>query len=67
VLVATHDVEFAAELAHTVAVIADGELVVHDTAVRVLTTSPLFAPQVSKVLAPQHWLTVDEVVDAWRA
>ncbi len=67
VLVATHDVEFAAELAHTVAVIADGELVVHDTAMRVLTTSPLFAPQVSKVLAPQHWLTVDEVVDAWRA
>ena len=64
VLVATHDVEFAAELAHTVAVIADGELVVHDTAAHVLTTSPLFAPQVSKVLSPQHWLTVDEVVDA---
>ncbi|MHB0927786.1 MAG: ABC transporter ATP-binding protein [Candidatus Nanopelagicales bacterium] len=67
VLVATHDVEFAAELAHTVAVIADGELVVHGTAANVLTTSPLFAPQVSKVLAPQHWLTVNEVVEAWHA
>ena len=67
VLVATHDVEFAAELAQTVAVIADGELVVHGAAANVLTTSPLFAPQVSKVLAPQHWLTVDEVVDAWHA
>lgn len=64
VLIATHDVEFAAELAHTVLVIADGDVVVHDEASRVLTTSPLFSPQVSKVLAPQHWLTVEDVVDA---
>lgn len=66
VLVATHDVEFAAELAHTVLVIADGDVVAHDEAARVLTTSPLFSPQVSKVLAPQHWLTVDDVVNACR-
>lgn len=66
IVVATHDVEFAAELAHTVLVIADGDVVVHDDAVRVLTTSPLFAPQVSKVLAPQHWMTVDDVVNACR-
>jgi energy-coupling factor transport system ATP-binding protein len=64
VMVATHDVEFAADLAHTVLVIADGDVVVHDEAVRVLTTSPLFSPQVSKVLAPQHWMTVDDVVNA---
>ena len=66
ILVATHDVEFAAELAHTVLVIADGDVVAHDDASRVLTTSPLFSPQVSKVLAPQHWMTVDDVVNACR-
>lgn len=64
IIVATHDVEFAADLAHTVIVIADGDVVVHDDAARVLTTSPLFSPQVSKVLAPQHWMTVDDVVNA---
>lgn len=63
-MVATHDVEFAADLAHTVLVLADGDVVVHDDASRVLTTSPLFSPQVSKVLAPQHWMTVDDVVNA---
>jgi len=64
IMVATHDVEFAADLAHTVLVIADGDVVVHDDAAGVLTTSPLFSPQVSKVLAPQHWMTVDDVVNA---
>ena len=64
IMVATHDVEFAADLAHTVLVLADGDVVVHDDASRVLTTSPLFSPQVSKVLAPQHWMTVDDVVNA---
>lgn len=65
-LVATHDVEFAAEIAHTVIVIADGEIVAHDAASAVLTTSPLFSPQVAKVLAPSAWLTVEDVSRAWQ-
>jgi hypothetical protein len=30
----------------------------------VLVASPAFAPQVAKVLAPQPWLTVDQVAQA---
>lgn len=67
IMVATHDVELAAELAHTVLVLADGDVVAHDRATNILTTSPLFAPQVSKVLAPSPWLRIEDVVDAWNA
>lgn len=64
IVLATHDVELAAELADTVLVIADGDVVAHDDAREVLTTSPLFAPQIAKVMAPQHWLTAGDVIAA---
>lgn len=60
VMVATHDVEFAAHVADRVVVIADGEVVSEGPARRVLAESPAFAPQVVKVLGP-GWLTVEEV------
>lgn len=66
IMIATHDVELAAEVAHTVLVLAEGDVVAHDLATNVLTTSPLFAPQVAKVLAPAAWLRVEDVVQAWR-
>ena len=65
VMVATHDVELAAELAHSVLVLADGDVVANDSASNVLTTSPLFAPQVAKVLAPAAWLRIEDVFAAW--
>ena len=34
------------------------------TTLDVLLSSPAFAPQVAKVMAPQPWLTVDDVVAA---
>jgi energy-coupling factor transport system ATP-binding protein len=61
VLLATHDVEFAAAVAHSVVVLADGEVVSAGPAATVLAESPSFAPQVQKVLGP-GWLTVDQVV-----
>jgi energy-coupling factor transport system ATP-binding protein len=64
VLVATHDVEFAAQAAHDVVVLAEGEVVSAGPVRRVLAESPAFAPQVTKVLGPP-WLRVDEVVAAW--
>jgi energy-coupling factor transporter ATP-binding protein EcfA2 len=64
VLLATHDVELVAEVAHRVAVVADGELVADGPTVDVLVASPAFAPQVAKVLAPQPWLTPTEVAVA---
>lgn len=60
VMIATHDVEFAAETAHRVVVMADGEIVADDRTAAVVVSSPVFAPQVAKVLAGD-WLTVDDV------
>jgi energy-coupling factor transport system ATP-binding protein len=66
VLVATHDVEFAAQAADDVMVLADGEVVSSGPTRRVVAESPAFAPQVTKVLGPP-WLRVDEVAAALRA
>ena len=64
VLLATHDVELAAEVADRVVILADGEVVTDGAAREVLASSPAFAPQVTKVLLPQTWLTVAEVAGA---
>ena len=53
-----------AEVATRVLVIADGELVADGPTVDVVVSSPAFAPQVAKVLAPQRWLTPTEVAMA---
>jgi energy-coupling factor transporter ATP-binding protein EcfA2 len=60
VLVATHDVEFVATVAHDVVVLAEGEVVSSGPTRRVVAESPAFAPQVMKVLGAP-WLRVDEV------
>ncbi len=60
VLVATHDVEFAAEAADQVVVLAEGEVVSAGPTREVLAASPAFAPQVTKILGP-GWLRVSEV------
>lgn len=62
VIVASHDVELIAEIATRVIVLADGEIVADGPAGEILTSSPAFAPQVAKVLAPAQWLTVNEVL-----
>jgi energy-coupling factor transport system ATP-binding protein len=64
VLLATHDVELVAEVATRVLVMADGELVADGPTAQVVVSSPAFAPQVAKVLAPQPWLTPTEVAVA---
>jgi len=64
VLLATHDVELVAEVANRVLVIAEGELVADGPTADVVVSSPAFAPQVAKVLAPQGWLTPTDVAVA---
>lgn len=64
VVLATHDVELAAEVACRTVVLADGEVVADGPTAEVVVGSPAFAPQVSKVLAPAPWLTVGQVADA---
>ncbi|WP_055589219.1 ABC transporter ATP-binding protein [Peterkaempfera griseoplana] len=67
VLLATHDVELAAELADRTVILAEGEVVADGPTGSVVTGSPAFAPQVAKVLAPDPWLTVEQVRGALAA
>ena len=64
VVLATHDVELVAELATRVIFIADGDIVADGSTLDVLLSSPAFAPQVAKVMSPQPWLSVKDVVSA---
>ncbi|MEQ6902337.1 ATP-binding cassette domain-containing protein [Nocardioides sp. YIM 152588] len=63
VLVATHDVEFVAQVADDLVVLAEGEVVSDAPVARGVSESPAFAPQVTKVLGP-GWLSVDQVAAA---
>ncbi|MCX4535373.1 ATP-binding cassette domain-containing protein [Streptomyces sp. NBC_00841] len=67
IVLATHDVELAAELAHRVVILADGEIVADGPTRQVVVSSPAFAPQTAKILAPQEWLTVPQVRAALEA
>jgi energy-coupling factor transport system ATP-binding protein len=65
IIVATHDVELVAEIAQRVVILADGEIVADGPTASVVVSSPLFAPQVAKILstpdAPAAWLTAGAV------
>ncbi|WP_030777800.1 ABC transporter ATP-binding protein [Streptomyces sp. NRRL S-920] len=64
IVLATHDVELAAEIADRVVILADGEVVADGPTPQVVVSSPAFAPQVTKILAPREWLTVAQVREA---
>ena len=61
IILATHDVELAARVARRAIVLAEGEVIADGPAHEVVCHSPVFAPQIAKVLAPDEWLTLDEV------
>lgn len=63
-IMATHDVELAAEISDRVAFLSEGELVAIGPTLEVLLSSPAFAPQVAKVMSPKRWLTVSDVLSA---
>lgn len=67
IVLATHDVELTAELATRVVILAEGQIVADGPTADITTSSPMFAPQVAKVLAPERWLTVDQVRTALHA
>jgi energy-coupling factor transporter ATP-binding protein EcfA2 len=64
IVMATHDVELVATTATRVLIIADGELVADGPTAEVVVSSPMFAPQISKVLRPTSLLTVAQAVTA---
>jgi energy-coupling factor transporter ATP-binding protein EcfA2 len=61
IFISTHDVELVAEVADRVVFLADGEVIADGSTSQVLTSSPAFAPQVSKALPNTNWITVSEV------
>jgi energy-coupling factor transport system ATP-binding protein len=61
VVIATHDVEFAAQVADRVLVMASGDIVADGPAPEVLAASPAFAPQIAKVLSPHPLLTLSDL------
>ncbi|MER8120290.1 ATP-binding cassette domain-containing protein [Streptomyces sp. NPDC094031] len=61
VVISTHDVEFAARAADRVVVMAEGDVVADGPTAEVIVSSPTFAPQTAKILAPLPFLTVHQV------
>ncbi|MDQ3457347.1 MAG: ATP-binding cassette domain-containing protein [Actinomycetota bacterium] len=61
VVLSSHDVEFVAATADRVAVLSDGEVIADAATAEVVLSSPTYAPQVAKILAPGTWLTVHQV------
>ncbi|WP_040158068.1 ABC transporter ATP-binding protein [Nigerium massiliense] len=66
IVVSTHDVEFAASVADRLVVMADGDVIADGPTREIATSSPVFAPQVTKVFAPTPVLTVAEVAEGLR-
>ena len=64
ILLATHDVELVAEVASRVLLLGDGEIVADGPVGEIVSSSPAFAPQVAKVMAPQQWLTPSDIAAA---
>lgn len=64
VLFATHDVELVAQAAQRLVVLAAGEVIADGPARQVAAQSAVFAPQLTKVMAPLDFLTADEVLAA---
>jgi energy-coupling factor transport system ATP-binding protein len=63
VMVATHDVELAAQVATRVVMIASGDVIANGKPADVLGDSPVFAPQMARVFGP-GWLTPEQVAAA---
>ena len=62
ILLVTHDVELVAQAADRVALLSQGKIIA-DEAPEVLTSSPLFAPQVARLFPGTDWLTVEDALE----
>lgn len=58
----THDVELAAQVADRVLILSEGELIADGPAHEVLSASPLFAPQIARLFPGSGWLTVEDAL-----
>jgi energy-coupling factor transport system ATP-binding protein len=64
VVIATHDVEFAAAACDRVVVMGDGDVIADGPTSEIVLASPAFAPQVAKIMTPLRYLQAGQVADA---
>ena len=64
IFMATHDVELVARAATRVVIIAEGEVVADGPTLDVVGSSPMFAPQISKIMRPLPFIRVGDAVAA---
>jgi len=62
ILLVTHDVELVAQAADRVALLSQGEIIANEPP-GLLTSSPVFAPQVARLFPGSGWLTVDDALE----
>ena len=61
VVLVTHDVELAAQLADRVVLMSQGQVIATGAPATVMAASPLFAPQVARLFPGSGWMTTDDV------
>lgn len=62
VVIVTHDVELAAEVADRVVLMSQGEVIADGDPYTILGSSPLFASQVARLFPATGWLTVEDAL-----
>jgi energy-coupling factor transport system ATP-binding protein len=61
-LLVTHDVELAAQIADRTLIMSQGEIIADGPTAELLPASPLFAPQVARLFPGSGWLTVEQAL-----
>lgn len=62
IVIVTHDVELAAEIADRVVLMSQGEIIADGDPYTILGSSPLFASQVARLFPQTGWLTVEDAL-----
>ncbi len=62
IMLVTHDVELVAAVADRVVLMSQGEIIADGQPAEVLSSSPLFAPQIARLFPGTGWLTVADVL-----
>jgi energy-coupling factor transport system ATP-binding protein len=62
-LLVTHDVELVAQIADRVIIMSQGEIIAEGQTADILSTSPLFAPQIARLFPNSGWLTVEDAME----
>jgi energy-coupling factor transporter ATP-binding protein EcfA2 len=65
VLLVSHDVEFAAQIASRIIIMGRGDIIAQGQPQQILAESPLFAPQITRLFPNQGYLHLEQVLKAF--